>query len=107
MKLLTKALLNLLPPLGATDNTPASEVKVPVKLFNPMGSQTWYLTEYDPKTHTAFGFVDLGMGFPELGYISLTEIEQIRLPFGLTIERDLYWNSDTTLLDVRAVHDAA
>ena len=28
------------------------------------------------------------MGFPELGYVSLDELEALRLPFGLRIERD-------------------
>ena len=27
----------------------------------------------------------------EFGYFSLRELESIRGPFGLTIERDLYW----------------
>jgi hypothetical protein len=38
-----------------------------------------------------FGLCDLGMGFPELGYVSLNEMKAVRLPFGLGIERDLHW----------------
>jgi len=40
---------------------------------------------------------DLGMGFPELGYVSLQELESVTLPFGLKIERDMYFTPDKTL----------
>jgi hypothetical protein len=60
-----------------------------VKFFNPCGAATWLITEMDPNDNdTLFGLCDLGMGFPELGYVSLQELASIRLPFGLTIERD-------------------
>ena len=36
-----------------------------------------------------FGSVDLGYG-SELGYFRLSELQSIRLPFGLSIERDMY-----------------
>jgi hypothetical protein len=93
-----------LPPLYANENKPASEVTVPVKLFNPCGAATWYLTEYDPETETAFGLCDLGMGFPELGYVSIKELKGLRLPMGLGIERDLHWDPKTTLAQVMEKH---
>jgi hypothetical protein len=31
----------------------------------------------------------------ELGYFSLDELESVRGPFGLKIERDLYWKPKT------------
>jgi integrase len=37
----------------------------------------------------AFGLCDLGMGEPELGYVSLTELRTVRGKLGLPIERDL------------------
>ena len=37
----------------------------------------------------AFGLADLGFGYPELGSFSIAEITAVRLPFGLSIERDL------------------
>jgi len=46
---------------------------------------------------TYFGLADLGFGCPELGYFSLMEIAAIRLPFGLRIERDLAFNSLTSI----------
>ena len=60
-----------------------------VKLFNPTGSWTWYIAEYDPETREAFGLV---CGFEkEYGYISMDEIVEYRGRFGLPIERDVYW----------------
>lgn len=42
---------------------------------------------------TLFGLADLGFGDPEVGPFSLSEIAAVRLPFGLSIERDLYFSS--------------
>ena len=33
--------------------------------------------------------------FKELGYVSLKELEEVRGPMGLPIERDLYWQPKT------------
>jgi len=44
------------------------------KLFDPCGSATWYLTEYDPVEKIVFGYV-VGLQEDELGYVSLTEME--------------------------------
>jgi hypothetical protein len=59
-----------------------------VKLFNPVGAATWLLTEMDDTGDRLFGLGDLGLGFPELGYFSLAELQSVRLPFGLWIERE-------------------
>ena len=59
-----------------------------VKLFNPCGAATWLATELDADCDTLFGLADLGFGCPELGSFSLSEIAALRLPFGLSIERD-------------------
>ena len=65
-----------------------------VKLFTPFGGATWLLTEVDPENHRlAFGLADLGLGCPELGYVCLSELEGIRCPFGLGVERDLYFEA--------------
>ena len=64
-----------------------------VKFFNPIGAATWLATELAQDGDTLFGLADLGFGCPELGYFSLREIEGIRLPFGLRIERDLAFAS--------------
>jgi hypothetical protein len=69
-----------------------------VKLFCPWGAATWLLTELDPDDpEIAFGLCDLGMGEPEIGSVSLAEMEAIKGPFGLRIERDLQFTADKTL----------
>src|SRR5215471_19166726 len=46
-----------------------------VKLFTPDANATWLLTELDPDDpDIAFGLCDLGMGYPELGSVRLSEI---------------------------------
>jgi hypothetical protein len=61
------------------------------KLFDPAGNATWYLTEYDHVEKIAFCYVT-GLVQDEFGYSSLIELESIQRPFGLTIERDLYFH---------------
>jgi hypothetical protein len=65
-----------------------------VKLFTPDAGATWLLTEIDPDDHDhAFGLCDLGLGFPELGWVSLAEIAAVRGRLGLPVERDLHFQA--------------
>ena len=60
-----------------------------VKLFTPDASWTWFVNEFDPKERLCFGLV---IGFErEYGYVSLAELEEVRGPYGLKIERDLHF----------------
>ena len=68
-----------------------------VKLFTPDGNATWLITEIDTDGDTMFGLCDLGMGEPELGYVSLTEIKGIRGRFGLPVERDAHFKAHGTI----------
>ena len=92
MKLITKAiekkLLNT--PLYSTDGNTVKDVLV--KFFNPCGAGTWYVFEAKKNGNDweFFGLVDLYE--KELGYFTLSELESIRLPFGLSIERDMYFS---------------
>jgi len=90
MKLMTKALEKRFAQVGRQD---VEDPIVIAKYFNPCGSQTWYATEYYPDCNDCFGYLDQqGPGECEWGYFSLTEFAQTPLPpFGLTVERDLYW----------------
>lgn len=66
-----------------------------VKLFTPDAGATWLLTELDPADpDLAFGLCDLGLGCPELGYVHITELESLRGPMGLPVERDLHFEAD-------------
>jgi hypothetical protein len=60
-----------------------------VKFFNPLGAGTWLATELYNDGDTLFGLADLGFGCPEMGVFSLSEIQSVRLPYGMRIERDL------------------
>jgi hypothetical protein len=52
-----------------------------VKLFSIASNATWLLSELNPFEPTiAYGLCDLGIGFPELGYVSLEELESIQHP---------------------------
>ena len=69
-----------------------------VKLFTPDAGCTWLLTELEPESpDIAFGLCDLGMGFPELGSVSLTELRSIKGKIGLPIERDRYFKASHPL----------
>jgi len=67
---------------------PAPDLVPVVRFFNPVGAATWLATELD-EDGILFGIADLGFGCPELGSFALEELESIRLPFGLGIERDI------------------
>lgn len=68
-----------------------------VKLFSIAGSATWLLSELNPFEPTiAYGLCDWGMGEPELGYVSLEELESIQhpsLPIPLIV-RDEHFDAD-------------
>ena len=54
-----------------------------LKLFVgiPGGSAcVWLISEYDPDTGMCFGLCDLGLGLPEMGYVSLDELKNFALP---------------------------
>lgn len=73
-----------------------------VKFFQPWGHWTWYVTEGEPTIgidaegeefevdYKFFGFV-VG-DFPEWGYFSLNELQSLHGPYGLKIERDMWWD---------------
>ena len=87
MKLINEEIRNILPKLYDQDNKNLSAIAY-VKFFTPDSNWTWYATEFDGKD-TFFGLVD-GL-CQELGYFSLSELESVKGPFGLKIERDLYF----------------
>lgn len=69
-----------------------------VKVFAPDGAATWLLTEIDPdNTDMVFGLCDLGLGYPELGYVSLDELGAVRGRFGLSVEVDRHFRPDRSI----------
>jgi hypothetical protein len=89
MKLMPKSLAKNIPLLGETEGQGRNAI-VHVKLFTPDANFTWYITEHNPETGECFGLV-VGME-TELGYISLPELESVKGPMGLPIERDLHFD---------------
>lgn len=98
MKLLTKAIEKKLEkfPLNSQDGK-GVEAKVVCKFFAPVGSWTWYVLEgekQDDGDWMFFGIVVSDYG-SEYGYFGLKELENLNLPFGLKVERDLYFDECT------------
>ena len=90
MKLITEEFIETMKAYPLHSQEQAKAPFVPTKFFNPVGSQSWFILEYDPETKVAFSYVT-GMYGDEFGYTSIEELESISLPLGLTIERDLYF----------------
>ncbi|QHI38069.1 hypothetical protein IMCC3317_34530 [Kordia antarctica] len=86
MKLINDELTKRFKEVGRQNKNPL----VIAKFFDPAGSATWYATEYDGETNICFGYVT-GLAFDEWGSFSITELEAIKRPFGLTIERDIHF----------------
>lgn len=77
-------------PLYSQDGK-GEESVVLVKYFNPCGAGTWLVTEAELQENgdwLLFGYCHIQCF--EWGYVLLSELENLKLSFGLTIERDLY-----------------
>ena len=70
-----------------------------VKFFTPDAGATWLITELDSDGDTMFGLCDLGLGFPELGYVSLSELLTVRGKLGLPVERDRWFKATKPLTE--------
>jgi hypothetical protein len=89
MQLLTAELRAVLPKLYAQQD--ADDPIVHAKFFTPDSSWTWYVTEGQEEEgdFLFFGYV-VGLE-SEWGYFLLSELESVRGPLRLPIERDLYF----------------
>lgn len=100
MKLLPDELRRQLPPLGAQDGKLGKAI-VYAKLFTPSSSWTWYILEGQPvlsESGTEVDFECFGLVYGherEFGYFMLGELEEVKGPLGLPIERDLYFQPKT------------
>jgi hypothetical protein len=68
-----------------------------VKLFTPDAQCTWLLLTELGNDDIAYGLCDLGVGFPEVGFVSMCEIREPRGPLRLPVERDEHFDADKTL----------
>jgi len=87
VELLTPEIREALPLLYANEEEGLAAQAL-VKFFTPDSNWTWYASEFDGED-IFFGLV---IGFEaELGYFSLQELQSVRGPLGLPIERDLHY----------------
>ncbi|WGV29034.1 DUF2958 domain-containing protein [Halotia branconii] len=99
MELLTAEIRAQLPALYAQEKI--ADPIAYVKFFNPTSDWTWYATEFDGED-TFFGLVQ---GFEsELGYFSLSELQEYCGALGIGIERDLQFKP-TPLSQLRSSDD--
>lgn len=97
MMLLTKPIREKLLANAKLPDSKKADLMPVVKFFYPAGAGTWIFTELDENGDTLFGLCDPGLGTPELGYASLSELAEFRGRFGLGIERDMHWTAKKTL----------
>lgn len=88
MKLITPELIERFKEVGEQGEN--ENPLIVAKFFAPVGSATWYATEYDAETNICYGYVT-GLADDEWGFFSITEMEALKLPFGLGIERDIHF----------------
>ena len=77
------------------------DAQAQVKFFTPDSNWTWYASEFDGED-IFFGLVS-GLEV-ELGYFSLKELEEVRGPLGLLIERDVDFEPKS-LRDLQEMHE--
>lgn len=77
-------------PLYSQDGK-GTESDVVVKYFNPCGNGTWLITEGEKQDDGDWIFYGYCHLFDwEWGYVTLSELESVRLPYGLRLEREIY-----------------
>lgn len=104
MKLITKELETKFKkyPIGSQDGL-GKNASVIAKFFNPVGVGTWIITEGDKLEngdYEMFGYCHLGDDeLAKFGYVMLSDLENITLPYGFKIERDLYLKDNCNILE--------
>lgn len=90
-ELLPESIRAQLPPLYSQEQL-GLEALARVKFFTPDAGWSWFASEFDGED-IFFGLV---AGFEvELGYFSLSELQEVRGPLGLPIERDRHFEPTT------------
>lgn len=68
-----------------------------LKLFHPMGPATWLICAMEADGDTLYGLCDLGLGEPELGYVSLDELKEVSAGLAIGLERDVSFEATKSL----------
>ena len=68
-----------------------------VKLYTPDAGAAWVLTALDADGDLAYGLIDAGTGFPELGLVSLKMLGGIKGPKGMPVAVEPGYKARKTL----------
>ena len=96
MKLFPQEIRETVPDLFAQDGKGSKAIAY-VKFFTPSSSWSWFVLGGEPvldesQNEVDYRFFGLVFGHErEYGYFLLSELEEVRGPLGLPIERDLYF----------------
>ena len=84
--------LSRLPRIYETDEVSGLDKLIQMHFF--IGGSDWYAAEYCPRERNFFGYAILNndLECSEWGYFNLDEMRAIRVPPGIEIDRDLYWD---------------
>ena len=91
MTILPQHIREQLPILYANESL-GLDAEAKVKFFLPGTGWVWYASEFDGED-ILFGLV-IGH-FAEFGYFSLSELESVKGPLGLSVERSLHFTPTT------------
>jgi Protein of unknown function (DUF2958) len=90
---LTPDMIRTIPALYATENVSLEDKVLNAHYF--VGGCDWYVAELDPETGDTFAHCDLGMGFPEWGYVNLRELEETIAHGIYVVDRDIDFTPKT------------
>jgi hypothetical protein len=90
------------PALYAQENKTAAEATVYAHYF--VAGCDWWITEYDPADDVAFGFACVNdPQNAELGYVSIAELEAVKVRGIFPVEKDLHWDAQPLAPIIRKV----
>lgn len=86
----TEKQLAKIPGLYSTEKIPCKDKVIHAHFF--VGSCDWWIAEYDPKERLCWGYACLGdPQCAEWGYVSLDELETVRVSNIFHVEYDRHW----------------
>ena len=92
MKMLTQEIIKKLPKLYSQEKNPNPAIVC--KFFTPWSNWTWFVIEGEKQPDGDWLFFGMVHGFEkELGYFMLSELEAVKGPVGLKIERDMHFDN--------------
>ena len=93
MQLLTEKIKKRIPALYSRESD--TDMRFVCKFFDPCGSWTWYVLEGEELENGDWRLYGLVDGLEkEWGYFMLSDLEKVRGPLGLGIERDVYFENE-------------